>query len=283
MQKVISISGGKTSAYIAANYEADFCVFSLVRTSDKRCQFPDRKLAAMVEDRIKAPFVGTLEDDTIIHTIFDLEQFLGREINWVTGMTFDEVVQTCGGWLPNKLHRYCTTHLKLEPIFYWWAETIGEPVEMMIGFRANEGRRVASVKDATNSEGLSEFKATFEKHNSGRHNGLNKWENVAWRMPIFPLFDDGIYKDEIELFWQDKPVRFALMNNCTGCFHRSPMLLRKMYELHPEKLDWFARQEGGKKGFWRSDTSYQKLIENPLQLEFSFENLPPCASGFCGV
>lgn len=283
MKKVISISGGKTSAYIAANYPADRLVFSLVRTDDKTCQFPDRKLAALVEDRIKAPFVGTLEDDLIIYTMFDLEQFLGRQIDWVTGITFDEVVKTKGGWLPNKLHRYCTFHMKLEPIFYWWAETFGEPVEMMIGFRANEGRRVNSVLSSVNEQGLSEFKATFEKHEGGRHDGLNKWEIVAWRRPSFPLFDDGIYKDDVETFWEDKPVRFAPLNNCVGCFHRNPVLLRKMYEAHPEKLKWFANQEGGGKGFWRSDSSYQKIINQPLQAEFNFENMPPCASGFCGV
>ena len=34
MITVNSISGGKTSAYIAANYKADYNVFSLVRTDD---------------------------------------------------------------------------------------------------------------------------------------------------------------------------------------------------------------------------------------------------------
>lgn len=283
MRKVVSISGGKTSAYIAANYQADRLVFSLVRTDDKTCRFPDRKLAAKVEERINAPFVGTLEDDLIIYTMFDLEQFLGRQIDWVTGITFDEVVKTKGGWLPNKLHRYCTTHMKLEPIFYWWAETFGEPVEMMIGFRANEGRRVNSVLSSVNEQGLSEFKATFEKHEGGRHDGLNKWEMVAWRRPTFPLFDDGIFKDDIENFWEDKPVRFAPLNNCVGCFHRNPMLLRKMYDFHPEKLQWFADQEGDKKAFWRSDISYNKIINHPLQLELSLADFSECDSGFCGV
>ena len=44
MKTVNSISGGKTSAYIAANYPADYNVFSLVRTKDKSCLFPDKKI-----------------------------------------------------------------------------------------------------------------------------------------------------------------------------------------------------------------------------------------------
>ena len=41
MITVNSLSGGKTSSYIAANYKADYNVFSLVRTLDKNCLFPD--------------------------------------------------------------------------------------------------------------------------------------------------------------------------------------------------------------------------------------------------
>ena len=43
MKTVNSLSGGKTSSYIAANYPADYNVFSLVRTDDKNCMFPDAK------------------------------------------------------------------------------------------------------------------------------------------------------------------------------------------------------------------------------------------------
>ena len=44
MVTVNSVSGGKTSAYIAANYPADYNVFSLVRTSADNCIFPDKKI-----------------------------------------------------------------------------------------------------------------------------------------------------------------------------------------------------------------------------------------------
>lgn len=132
MKTINSLSGGRTSAYMAAMFPADYDLFALVRTSDINCQFPDATIRRIVEDRIQKPFVGTLEDDTIIYTMLDLEQFLGREITWVSGLTFDEVVQNKGGWLPNKLHRYCTTHMNIEPMFYWWAEHIGELVEMRI-------------------------------------------------------------------------------------------------------------------------------------------------------
>ena len=43
MIKVNSLSGGKTSSYIAANYPADYDIFALVRIEDKQSMFPDKK------------------------------------------------------------------------------------------------------------------------------------------------------------------------------------------------------------------------------------------------
>lgn len=280
MKTCTSISGGRTSAYLAANYPTDYNVFALVRTDDPACKFPDEKLRQAVEDRIQKPFVGTLEDDLIINTIFDLEQHIGRQISWVSGITYDEVVKSKGGWLPNKLHRYCTTWMKLDPIFYWWAEIIGEPVEMHIGFRANEGRRAKTMQKKLNANGLLEFKATFQKHKDGR----NKWEVVEWQRPTFPLIENGIFKDDIQAYWDKNPVRFAPFNNCVGCFHRNPIFLRKMAEAHPNKMEWFAQQEElDRKGQWRSDVTYRDIIKSQLQIELSFDDFSDCDSGYCGL
>lgn len=175
MKTVTSISGGKTSAYLASEFPTDYNVFALVRTEDKNCMYPDKKLRSLVEDRIQKPFIGTLEDDVIITTILELEQFLGRKIDWVSGITYDEVLKNGGGYLPNKLHRYCTTFLKLDPIFYWWAENIGEPIVMNLGFRANEMPRAKRMIEKLNASGLLEYKATFGKNARGQ----NKWEQVA--------------------------------------------------------------------------------------------------------
>lgn len=278
MITVNSVSGGKTSAYIAANYPADHDVFALVRTSDPNCLYPDAKLRQEVEDRIQKPFVGTLEDDTIIHTMLDLEQYIGRKITWVSGLTYDEVIAKKGDYLPNKVGRYCTTHMKLEPIFYWWAENIGVPIDMRLGFRASEMNRAERTLSKTNEDGLLTMKATFELNERGQ----NKWEEVPWQKPVFPLITTPTFKDTIEEYWKEKPVRFAPMNNCVGCFHRNPLLLRKMFELHPNKMEWFARQEA--KGQWRSDMTYRQIQSRPLQIEIDFSEWDEgCESGYCGL
>ena len=94
MKTFNSISGGKTSAYLEVNYPSDYRAFALVRTNDIKCQYPDAKVRQIVSDKIGVEFIGTLEDDMIINTILDLEQFTGREIKWVTGKTFDSSYAT---------------------------------------------------------------------------------------------------------------------------------------------------------------------------------------------
>ena len=278
MKTVTSISGGMTSAYVAANYPSDYYVFALVTTNDKKLLYPDAKLRQIVSDKIGKEFIGTLEDDIIIHTILDLEQFIGKEINWVVGKPFDEIIiRKDNVYLPNKTQRFCTTEMKLRPIFNWWYVNINEIVQMQIGYRANEERRANNMLSKVNSDGLLEFKETFEKKN-----GRNKWSTIAWQKPIFPLIEDSIYKEDIVNYWNGKKVRFAIRNNCVGCFHRNPLLLKKMWNDFPDKMQWFADKEIGKSN-WKSDVSYIKIKTAFSQIDLFDDDFTDCDSGYCGL
>jgi hypothetical protein len=279
MKKVNSLSGGKTSSYIAANYPADYDVFSLVRIEDENCKFPDEKIRKEVEDRIQAPFIGTAEDDTIIYTMLDLEQYIGREITWVTGQTFDGIIQKHGGFLPNKIARYCTTDMKTIPIAEWRYKNIDGDVTMRFGYRANEQGRAKRMMEKVNDNDMTEVKIVIGKH----PNGNNKWKTIEYCKPEFPLIKDHLFKDSIEQFWIDKPVRFAYMNNCVGCWWRSPMLLSHMSKRHPEKMDWFARQEEGNKGRFKSEVSYREIMNYKTQIQLFDDDFNECDSGYCGL
>tara|TARA_R110002049_G_scaffold299716_1_gene490128 strand:+ start:42 stop:887 length:846 start_codon:yes stop_codon:yes gene_type:complete len=281
MKKVNSLSGGKTSSYIAANYPADYNVFSLVRTDDKKCLFPDAKIRQEVSDRLGKEFIGTLEEDTIIYTMLDLEQYIGSKIDWVSGKTFDDsIIKTKKGtkYLPNKMARYCTTELKTLPILHWMYEEVKEPVIMRFGYRANETRRAIKMMEKTDEDGFTKVKATFTKLKDGR----NSWGIYKYCKPEFPLINDNIYKDTIEEFWKEKDVRFAYMNNCVGCWWRSPLLLKKMHNKHPEKMQWFADQETNKSK-WRSDIMYKDIIKWKTQTELFDDDFNECDSGHCGL
>jgi len=277
---VNSISGGKTSAYIAKNYPANYNVFSLVRTSDKNCMFPDAKIRQIVSDKLGTEFIGTLEEDAIIYTMLDLEQFIGQEINWVTGKPFDEIIIDKGNYLPNIVTRFCTTEMKLKPLFNWWLKEINEPIEMRIGFRANEQSRAKSMLEKVNELGLTEFKHIIGKSKNGKR---NKWSNTGWQKPYFPLIKDAVFKDQIEQYWKDKPVRFAYMNNCIGCFHRSPALLKLMSEKHPSKFDWFCKTESKTSNKFKNGITYNKIKESFKQTQLFESDFNDCDSGYCGL
>lgn len=277
MKIVNSISGGKTSAYIAANYKADFNVFALVTTDDKDCLYPDKKIRQIVSDKIGKEFIGTLEDDTIINTILDLEQFIGSKIDWVSGDSFEKVIEK-KQYLPNIMSRFCTTEMKLKPLFDWWQNTINEPITMQIGFRANEQSRAKNMIAKTNKNGLSEFKTIIGQSENGR----NKWKNIEWQKPSFPLIKDAIFKDKIESFWIDKPVRFAFMNNCVGCFHRNEILLNYMSGKHENKFDWFINQEVNNRTFKKGIT-YEQIKKHNFQFNLFEEDFNECDSGYCGL
>jgi hypothetical protein len=277
MKTCNSLSGGKTSSYIAANYPADYNVFALVRTDDKNCLFPDSKIRQIVSDRIGKEFIGTLEEDAIIYTILDLEQFIGKEIIWLSDVTFESVIEKAGGYLPNLTRRFCTSKMKVEPIAQWCYENIELPIEMRIGFRANEMSRAKTMIERS-IDGIEHFKFKV-----GEKNGRNNWKTLPYRNATFPLIEDGIFKDKVEEFWKDKPVRFAYKNNCVGCFHRSEIFLKHMSQRDENKFQWFIDQEIKNDCTFKSGVTYKKIKEHKLQLDLFDDDFGDCDSGYCGL
>lgn len=285
MKTVNSLSGGKTSSYIAAHYPADANIFVLVRTDDKDCIFPDAKIRQIVSDKIGTEFIGTLEMNDIVYTMLDLEQYIGQEIDWISPVSFDQIITRSKGriYLPNKVQRFCTVEMKIKPIMYWWADKFDrQPVEMRIGYRANEMRRAKNMIERCDEDGYQYAKVTFGKLADGR----NKWEEVKYRKPTFPLIDDNIYKDTIEKYWADKPVRFAYMNNCVGCFHRSPVLLKHMSTKAPAQFNWHIKQEERahyNNATFKTGLTYKQIKNSLEQLQLFDDDFSECDSGYCGL
>jgi len=223
--------------------------------------------------------------------MLDLEQFIGKEITWLSPKTFDEIIN--GDWnkgkngkhyLPNLMTRYCTTEMKMKPIFEWWQKEINEIVEMRIGFRASEMNRAKRVIDKLNANGIDEMKAVIGKSKTGNR---NRWGMVEWRIPTFPLIPANINNDTIFNYWQkNKEVSFAdgYYNNCVGCFHRNPVFLNKMSQEHKNKMEWFANIEAeNSPNTFRKDCTYKEILEYKPQIELTFEDFDECDSGYCGL
>ena len=75
------------------------------------------------------------------------------------------------------------------------------------------------------------------------------------------------------------------MNNCIGCFHRNPMLLKLMSEKHPNKFEWFIKQEydKGKKITFKNGVTYKSIKKTKLQYNLFESDFTECDSGYCGI
>ena len=91
MKTIHSLSGGKTSSYMAVHYPADYNIFALVMIDDLRCKPIDKGIVKYASDKLGLDFIATAESDSTIYAMRDLEQLLGKEIIWVAGKSFDKL------------------------------------------------------------------------------------------------------------------------------------------------------------------------------------------------
>lgn len=270
MKSVNSISGGKTSAYMAVHYPADYELFALVLIEDAKCKPKDEALVKIVSDKIGKEFIATAESDLTLKVVLDLEQKIGKEIIWVTGESFDWININKGGMLPNMFRRFCTVEMKMRPIWDWWYKNIKEKVKMGIGFRYDEMERAERLSTS--------FKGIVGKSTTGTR---NKWEEIEWREGYFPLIENKIVHYQVKQ-WADKSgIIFPSDSNCVGCFHKSVQQLRKNFEDNPEKMQWFANQEKMGKGTWKENISYEQIKKVGIQQDFIFGEGSGCQAGFC--
>jgi hypothetical protein len=266
MKTINSLSGGKTSSYMAVHYPADYNIFALVTIEDVNCKPKDESIVKYVSDKIGKEFIATAEDDSTLYAMRDLEQLLGKDIIWVKGESFDNIVR--GGYLPNSLHRFCTTEMKIRPIFDWWYKNIGEKVKMGIGYRYDEMERAERL--STSFKGIV-----------GKRKTQNKWENLEWREGWFPLIDNKIVHPMIIKWANQSNITFPSDSNCVGCFHKPLQQLRKNWDENLNKMKWFSDKEKISKGTWKQQGTYDEFAKLPLQLDFYFGTGSGCNGGFC--
>jgi hypothetical protein len=267
MKTINSLSGGKTSSYLAYHYPADYNLFSLIRIEDRKCTPKDTKLVQYISDKIGKEFIATAESDITLKTVIDLEQLIGKEIIWVTGKTFEQVNKKAKA-IPNQQWRFCTTEMKMRPIFDWWYKNIKEKVKMGIGFRFDEMERAERLSTS--------FKGIVGTRGGGTQ---NKWEEIEWREGYFPLIENRITHYDVKKWAESTPLVFPEDSNCVGCFHKPLQQLRKNWDLEPLKMQWFADQEN--KATFKKECSYLKIKEIGLQMDFNFGTGSGCQAGYC--
>ena len=276
MKTVNSISGGKTSAYMALNHPADINLFALVCIEAEYCKPKDDGLVKYVSDKIGREFIATAESDKTLVVVRDLEQMMGREIKWVVGETFEQVIKRKKA-LPNQMWRFCTTEMKMKPMFDYCHNEIGEIVDMRIGFRYDEKERGERNKDNTT------IKTVVGQHKSGR----NKWADIEWRKMSFPLIDSKVTHYEVYQWSLQSGLIFPPDSNCVGCFWKPLQQLRKNWVDEPQKMQWFAEMEKNIQGYlskkqqFKKEMSYSNIKKIGLQQDFIFGTGSGCQAGYC--
>lgn len=268
MISINSLSGGRTSSYMAMHYPADYNIFCIIKIDDIKCQPNDKTLIKKIEMKINDEFIATAEDDKTLYLMFDLEQKIGKEIIWLHGQSFDALIKS-KRILPNKFKRFCTIEMKMKPIYNWWKQNFNEIVEMRIGYRYDELERKERF--------TTTYKDIIGKSKSGLR---NKWKDIEWRIGKFPLIEDKILNYHIKKWSLSSGLNFPNDSNCIGCFWKHEQQLRKNWEENPLKMQWFANQET-KKTSWIYETTYEKIKHLPLQSEFEFGTGAGCQAGFC--
>lgn len=237
---ITSLSGGRTSAWMAINYPTDYYVFALVRTNDSGHIPVDKGLIRAVRE--KCPdFVGSLELSDTLQCVLELEQAIGKEIKWVWGENFEDMREIhLRGFLPNRFTRYCTTKLKYIPIFDWVSSAFpAEVVEMNLGFRADEPNRVYRMIGGQQIKGGWDFSelGKCEDHPRSRR-------KVEWRIRQAPLYLDGVMKYHVhsDPWIRSKP--FPEISNCSHCPFHTPKEHRRQYQSNPQCAPfWIGLEE----------------------------------------
>ena len=268
MITVNSLSGGKTSSYLAAHYPADIDVFALVCLDSHNANAGsttfkvDKYVRQIVNDKLQKycshmhEFKSTAEDPLIIKTILDLEQHIGREIVWLRGEGFESLVEG-KGTLPNKHHRWCTTRFKITPIFEFLYMYHTLPVKMRIGYRSDEAHRVNNFKDSFKYSTHCEFAFDWEpvpgnlkkvelKCTANPYDDCSmtyfhgyslphrhRWAERPFRIGEFPLVEDGIDQSDVQRYWRDKDIPFPIDSNCQFCFWKHPQQLAQNFITQP--------------------------------------------------
>lgn len=275
-----SLSGGKTSSYLAVHYPADLELFALVCVDDHNAgkDLP-RWLVREVNDRLQKyspqwpEFKATTEDVRTITAILDLEQIIGREIIFLRGMGWEQMMKERKA-VPNRQRRFCTSVMKMQPIFEYCYLHTELPVEMRVGFRYDEQERAERFSKTMKYATRCEYRPKSQRW-------VHRWEEIEWRVGSFPLIEDRVFHFQLANYWSALGVEFPEDSNCQNCFWKPEAQLRKNMETNPTVMKWAAVMEQIHGHTFRDEYSFLDIQRMGIQQDFVFGVGAGCTAGFC--
>jgi 3'-phosphoadenosine 5'-phosphosulfate sulfotransferase (PAPS reductase)/FAD synthetase len=153
-----------------------------------------------------------------------------RLVNYRTasrnGEPFEALIRK-RNYLPNPVARFCTVELKILRIADYMRSMGHDEFEVLIGIRADEPKRVASVR----------------ANPSGGTRGIER------RMPLAEL---GVTRGDVAAYWRDSVFDLGLPNvngstahgNCDLCFLKHSATVLSLIRENPQRAVWWAKMEG---------------------------------------
>lgn len=255
MTTVNSLSSGASSSFMGVHYPADLNIFACVCIDYPDAAPKDKAVLDYCLRKLDGNFIASAEDEKSLKVMMQLEQLLGKEIVWVRGKSFDQLIDEAG-CLPTWARRFCTTELKIRPIFEYVYFRYGH-VNENIGIRYDEFDRAYKIEKGKKPE--KKVKAVIKDYPVSQNTFGEKQNNRAdiyWADKNYPMINDMVYIKQIADFWRYEHPEFEFPedNNCQGCHHKSPFQIKKNYMRNPPILTWFSLQEKkGKYNTWHDD------------------------------
>jgi 3'-phosphoadenosine 5'-phosphosulfate sulfotransferase (PAPS reductase)/FAD synthetase len=188
------------------------------------------------------------------------------------GEPYEAVIAQRGGYLPNRVARYCSSELKTRTMHRYLRSRGWEEWDTLIGIRADEPRRVVK------------FRAN--PHPEGKH------EEVA-----MPLAAAGVGAQDVGKFWRESSFDLNLPNmngktmhgNCDLCYLKPAAQVLSLIREKPERAIWWAAQEAkaeavaGSAARFRDDRpSYEDMAKFAQQQTDMFDQAEDGISCLCG-
>jgi hypothetical protein len=287
MTTVNSLSGGKTSSYLAVHYPADIEMFAVVCIDDHNANGnywrKNKGLLQKVQDKLEKTsphwpeFKATAEDPQTLITMLELEQFTGREITWVRGVGFESLIQEVKKCLPNISMRWCTEYMKIIPMFEYIYLREDLPVDMRIGFRYDESERANDLATTIS------FPISCKNYGEGRQEWVHDFE---YRTLSYPLIDDKVMRPMVNKFWDEHTeVSFPEDTGCQICFWKHPQQIKLNYNRPESKsiVQWAHIMEAIMGNRFKKEISMDAVRDIGVQMDFFGGTGPGCKAGICGI
>lgn len=246
--KILSFSGGRTSAYMLANYDFDLAIFCNTGKEAEGTLDFIRKCGEYFDKEII-----WLEYTTDVKEKFKIVNFETANRN---GKPFEQLIKK-KNYIPNIVTRFCSMELKALTIKRY-LKGIGvkiNDIDMLLGIRADEPNRYFKLKD----------------------NNRNGWENKM------PLYKDRITKNNIFEYWKNQPFDLKINThegNCDLCFLKGMTKKIELLRQKPEIAEWWIEMENYIGATFNKNYSVSELLKMSKEQLNLFDNDIEC---FCNI